>query len=342
MVSLTLWIFLPSSWDLGNVRAILALIINFVCVVGIWVVAYSTWKAGAMKLTRPGKSSTKLLSLYSPTGLGDVLDIIPLLRPHMGIGLLAQLLIPGAIIAVLSAVAIVSAPIARYSTQLGVQIQQTPVSGTLSTNLHSGIGDAMVKWNSTVERFKSAGLPLDQLVDFLPDNTIDWKYSESEWNNSWSASCQWTERTAIELYLTGNTSNTGHLFDEVQGLRPIFPGEILRDGYTERYTRAGPHRDNMLVDSLLFVCIQTDPDKAFNETTEEYSNYLPFHFTIAAVHMHNAPANFSNREGGAGWGTGPIEKSSYTMASCNIERVASRTPDKLVGLCVSPRPLPPA
>ncbi|KAK0632647.1 hypothetical protein B0T14DRAFT_39695 [Immersiella caudata] len=328
MATLILWIALPTSWELGNVRAILALIINFLCVVGVWVVAYSTWKVGALKLSRPHKPSTKLLSLYFPTGLGDVVDVIPLLRPSMGLGLLTQLIIPGGIIAILSAVAVVSAPIARYSTRIGEQIQQTLVPGTLASTDHSGIGGALVKWNATIDRLNSAGFPTDQLIDFLPDNRIDWKFSETEWNNSWSASCKWTERTPIELYMTGNTSNTGHLFDELQGLRPIFPEEILQDGYTEWYNDVGPYWGDKLPDVLLFVAIQTHPDKAWNETTQEGSNHLPFHFTIAAVHMHNAPANRSSVSG-VGWGTGPIEHSSYTMANCEIQRVASRTPDEL-------------
>src|SRR3954465_10210926 len=100
-----------------------------------------------------------------------------------------------------------------------------------------------------MERFNSAGLPLNQLVDFLPDNRIDWKYSEVEWNNSWSASCQWTERTAINLYMTGNTSNTGSLFDELQGLRPIFPDKILQKGYTDpMYVSPGSYREDKFVD----------------------------------------------------------------------------------------------
>ncbi|KAK1754370.1 hypothetical protein QBC47DRAFT_414335 [Echria macrotheca] len=323
-----LWLFLPSSWDLGNVRAILALLINFLSVIGVWVVAYSAWKVAALKTVRRHKPSTRLLSLYSPTGLGDVLDIVPLLRPNMGVALLAQILVPAFLIAVLSGVAIASAVIARYSTRLGLNIQQTPVSGILANNNHSGIGNALVKWNATIDRFNSAGFPLNQLADFLPDTRVDWRYAESEWNSSWTASCKWTDRTPVTLYATGNTSNTGHLFSEIQGLREIFPPEILVEGYTERYIAVGPFYNDIILDNLIFVSIQTDPDKAYDETTQQRSNYLPFHFTVAAVHVKDAPANFSQGSG-ASWGTGPIGGAWYTMASCDLERVASRTPDKL-------------
>lgn len=334
MVSLVLWFFLPSSWDLGNVRAILALIINFLCVIGIWVVSYSTWKIGAMKLAHSDKHSTKLLSLYSPTGLGDVLDIIPILRGKIGIRLLAQLLVSGAIIVILSAVAVVSAPIARYSTRLGEQVQQTQVPGTLASIWHSGIGNTLVKWNTTIERFKSAGLPLNQLVDFLPDNTIDWKYSDAEWNNSWSASCEWTERTAIELYSRGNTSDVGNIFSIIEGSRAAFPDKFFGEEYVTSNVDAGPYRNDVYPDTLMFILFQTNPNASLiDATANNYSNFLPFHFTIAAFHLKNAPLNVTD-EGYFAWGTGPIEQSWYTMASCDIERVALRTPKDLVSCCL--------
>lgn len=329
MATFPLWVFLPTSWDIGNVRAILALIINSLCVLGIWVVAYSGWKVGAMRLAQSRKASTSLLSLFSPAGLGDVLGVVPLLRISMGFKLLAQLLIPGAIIAILSAVAIASAPIARYSTRVGVQVQQTLVPGTLSSVFHSSLLGAVVKWNTTIERFNSAGLPLDQLVDFLPDNTVDWKYTESEWNSSWSASCQWTERTAIELYAMGNASATGRIWDEIQGLDAVFPSEVFGRGYARSYVAPGPFRGDLFPDKMLFVLAQTHPNVSYNATTEDYSNFLPFHLTVAAFHLKNTPANFTS-DGDVTWGTGPIEGSWYTMARCNLERTASRTPDKLV------------
>ena len=330
MVSVILWIFLPASWDLGNVRAILALIINFLCVIGIWVVAYSIWKVGAMKLDRSHKSCTKILSLYCPTGLGEVLEIIPLLRASLGIGLLAQLLIPGAIIVILSTVAIMSAPIARYSTRVGMQIAPTLVPGTLATTSHRSIDDALVKWNETIERFNLAGLPLNQLMDFLPDNTIDWKYSEPEWNNSWSASCRWTERTPIKLYAMGNASSGGRIWDIFPGISAVFPGDIFEAKYARGVVAPGPYRGELFLDKLLFISMQTNPNVSFDTEPGSSTNFGPFHFTIAAFHLKNTPANFTD-DGSVTWGTGPVEQSWYTMASCDLDRVATQAPDKLVG-----------
>lgn len=304
------------------------MIINFLCVIGIWVVAYSTWKVGAIKLYRSHKSSTKLLSLYSPTGLGEVLEIIPLLRGSLGVRLLMHLLIPGAIIAILSTVAIISAPIARYSTRVGIWTEPKLVSGTLATHSHRSINDALVKWNNTIERFNSAGLPLNQLMDFLPDNTIDWKYSEPEWNNSWSASCHWSERTPIKLYAMGNATS-GKIWDIFPGISAVFSGDIRETKYASGMANPGPYRGNLFLDKLLFISLQTHPNVSFNATPGFSTNSRPFHFTIAAFHLKNTPAKIAD-DGSVTWGTGPVEQSWYTMASCDIERVATRTPDKLV------------
>ncbi|KAK5651673.1 hypothetical protein OQA88_11739 [Cercophora sp. LCS_1] len=270
--------------------------INSLSVAGIWVTAYSTWKIGALRLRRPHESPTSLLPPSSPPGLGDVLDVIPLLRPSMSPGLLAQLIIPGVIIAVLSAVAIVPAPVARYATRVGTQVRPLSVPGTLASMHHSGIGNALVKWNSTMERFISARLPLNQLIDFLHDNDIDWKYIETEWNNSWSVEWHWTERTAIQLYEMGN-STEDRVFDKVQGMDAVLPEEAgVGDRYQTASYSAGPYRGDIFPDTLLFLLHQTNPGIAYNE--------------IAG-------------------GTGPIEPAWYTTASCDLERMELRTPDKL-------------
>jgi len=82
-----IWISLSSNWDLGTVRAVLALLINVFCVGGIWSVAYIFWKKSALKIPST-KASTSLLSLFFPSGIGDVVDTIPLLRRGLGRALL--------------------------------------------------------------------------------------------------------------------------------------------------------------------------------------------------------------------------------------------------------------
>jgi hypothetical protein len=123
------WLVLPLSWDLSNVRAVLALVIHFVSVLGIWIWAYSFWKLAALRVARsrsrshtPAASPVRLLSLHAPSGLGDVHDVLPLLRLDLGVGLLLALATQTAVIVLLSATALLSAPLSRYSTRMGTRV----------------------------------------------------------------------------------------------------------------------------------------------------------------------------------------------------------------------------
>jgi len=91
MMSDYYWLTLPESWDIGNVRATLAFLISFFCAGGVWVFAYAAWKHGAIQASRA--SQAKVMSLLSLGGLGEVFDVIPLLRLDMGIGLLSWTII---------------------------------------------------------------------------------------------------------------------------------------------------------------------------------------------------------------------------------------------------------
>jgi hypothetical protein len=76
------------------VRVVLALVINFALVLGIWLVAYSFWKLVAVRVARShalGASLIRLLSLLTPSGFGEVLNVFPLLHPSFNANLLLTL-----------------------------------------------------------------------------------------------------------------------------------------------------------------------------------------------------------------------------------------------------------
>jgi hypothetical protein len=192
---------------------------------------------------------------------------------------------------------------------------------------------AQVKWNNTIERLNSAGFPLNQLPDFLPDVHVDWKYEESQWNSSWSADCQWTDQTAIELEAAGDYSDG--ILGHIPGIASVLPRIPLTPAHNLTYELPGAYRDSGAIfqDVILFVVVQSNPDVAYEgeptvAETGRQANYLPFDVTIAAFYLRNAPAlvtAFSN----VVIGTGPIEQSLYTMADCRISRAPSRTPQDL-------------
>jgi len=75
---------------------------------------------------------------------------------------------------------------------------------------------AVVGWNNTIDRFIKAELPLNQVVDWLPDNRADWSYQPEEWNSSWSAECEYTDKTDIKLSASG--LSTGDVYVDVPGV----------------------------------------------------------------------------------------------------------------------------
>src|SRR3569833_3120848 len=316
------WLNLPESWDISNVRATLGFLINLLCTAGLWVFAYSSWKHGAMRAAK--RSITGLLSLLSVNTLGDVLDTLPLLHLDVSLGVLAMILFQCVVVVVLSVAAIVSGPIARYSTRVGTNIEQTAVLGWLATQNLTSIYNAVVKWNSTISRLNSAQFPYNQLLDFLPNNEVDWVYREAEWNSSWLSNCSRVERTPIALNATGG-DGTGDLFDTTEGLFAAFPSEdfVRENGVSTNW--GGSFQDGLLQDAFGFIVVQTDPSIAFDKTTGLSTNYLPLNITLAAIHMHNVPAS-RDEYGDRIFGVGPIEASWYTRAACELHRSPSSIP----------------
>jgi len=317
-----IYISLPSNWELGTVRAVLALLINVFCVAGVWVVAYCSWKSSALKVPSH-KASTSLLSLFFPSGIGDVVDIIPMLRRGLARSLLWRLVSQGVLITVLTAVAIASAPLAASSTRLGSEIRNQPISILRARNNFTGITSTMIEWNKTIDRFNSAQVPLDQLLDVLPDIRVDWHYDPAEWKSTWSAKCEYTNRTEIELFSTGN--ETGYLFEEMEGIDKVFPAKYSREGNSSDYLgwqSPGSWANETWRDVLLWVVMQNDTRLAYNQSANRRDNYLPLDFSMSVFHLHNFPVNHTS--GRPKWGRGKVEKAAFTRMDCHLERVPGR------------------
>ncbi|KAH7317904.1 hypothetical protein BKA65DRAFT_609523 [Rhexocercosporidium sp. MPI-PUGE-AT-0058] len=323
-MSPSLWITLSTHWELGNVRAVLAFLINILLAIGLWIISYASWKHGAAQAART--SRVPLLSLLSMSGLGDAVDSLSVISLSMGLKRLAGILVQATAIVILSVAVIISGPIARYSTRRGIEVQKQDVNGWLATTNHSSMDSALVRWNNTIERLKSANFPTDQLLDFLPDNRVEWQYESAEWNSSWAVSCTWTPQTEIALEATGNSS--GYLFDEVPGMRSVFPPETLKRGYSIWQDWGGAYEGTGVnKDVLLFTLAESDPELAVDENTGLLRNHQPLHLVLGAFHLHNVPR--PEDPSTTNFGVGPIETSSYSMANCNIARAKGRTNDDL-------------
>jgi hypothetical protein len=326
MASTGEWIVLSTKWEIGNVRAVLTFTINILCAIGLWVVSYVTWKNGAMEAVKA--SRTKLLSLLSMSSIGEAFDAISVLHFGMDTRLLLTVLGQCVLVILLSLTAILSGPIARYSVREGAILQTGVQPGWIATTNHNSMGAAFVLWNTTIERLKYAQFPPDQLLDFLPDNKLEWVYQASEWNSTWSASCKYTENTPIDLVTTGNY--TEDLIDEIPQLLSVFPPDIFPTAYKGkgRFSWAGNYENaTFYKDGLAFVVVQTDPDHGKDHALDQRTNHLPLNISIAAFRLAGIPRANTNSSGV--FGVGPIRRSSYTLANCQISRAPSRGFDDL-------------
>lgn len=211
------WVAIPSSWKLEDVQAALSVVVTVLSTLAIFTFVRTCWPRAARQVAH--EKDVSLASLLSLNTLGEALDAAFLLGPKQLLICYKLILVQCTIVVLFSIAVLVSGPIAGYSTRRGTAVRSGVVPGFLASRQHNGIGYAVVEWNLTYARLDEAGYPLDQLIDYLPDNPVEWKFDASEWNSSWNMDCQKTPQTTIQLEAIGNCSN---LRAEVPGLAQAF------------------------------------------------------------------------------------------------------------------------
>ena len=265
------------------------------------------------------KQNVSLLSILSISGLGEAADAVLVLDRIKGfIPRFHPILIQCMLVSILSVTAIMSGPIAKFSTRNGFVIRETNVPGVLATIDHTSQIGATVKWNQTVERLKRARFPSDQLLDFLPDNQVDWVYQPSQWNSSWSLSCVHTSLTQIDVAVTGKPGTT--VMDEVSGIKSAFPQDVVENwsSYRRDSSWRAFYEGDYFVDVLLINSVSRSPSNSSKDYTRMEANNGTIRMVLTALHMHNVPQKTSSASKNADFGIGAVESAAYTMADCTI------------------------
>jgi hypothetical protein len=313
-----LWIFLSTSWKLEGVQATLNVIISFLSVVAIWTFSRFCWQLSTLEVAK--NHNVPLPSLLSIITLGETVDVLRLLKtkilslPH------PRILLQCFVVTVFSVAAILSGPIARFSTRRGHVMSLTAIDGLMATVNHSSIGSAMVKWNQTQQSLIEAGFLTDQLLDFLPDPSYDWLYRADQWNSTWSAKCDSILPASLNLVANGDLNGLA-LFDQIPAIQDAIPERFLNESvYCINWKPCGFYNqpDNYK-DTFVFVLSITDPWKDYFENVSE-----SFSFSLAAFHLHNSPRPTATSD--AYWGIGPVGSATYTRLDCDLRRIRP-TPD---------------
>lgn len=295
------WISFPEHFKLEDVQAVLNIVISLLSALGVSVFGRICWQASTTKIAK--RKNVALSSLLTINSVGEAMDVLFLLKFNFfsSTRIVAQCIV----VACMTATAILSGPIARYSSRRGQIVSEKDVNGLLALAYHNSIGNAMVEWNLTQVSLERAGFPYNQLLDFLPDTSTYWLYRAEEWNSTWSMDCRYTESTPVSLKTTGDCD---HLYAEVPGLDKIIPDSpdiwYSTDGF---YVNGTTWKDVLM---FLYEPIYND----YNNVTFLTHNMS---ITIASVHLHNL-AKSSNDS--CNFGVGDVEQASYTKAECNLFR----------------------
>ena len=245
--------------------------------------------------------------------MGEELDVMFLLKEKLLSLRYLTILAQCVVVMCLSTTAILSGPIARYAAGKGYIVAELDVPGLLASRHHNGMSLANVEWDITYTRLEKASFPKDQLLDYLPDNSVDWIYESQQWNSSWLFDCKRYPNTPIKLKDSGNCTN---VFTELPGLEQAFSYSEWDDYFT---AWGGFYNElDMNKDILLFVYGVKEWDYEEAGGTNRSMSIM-----VASVHMHNVPRfKTSSSTDECSWRDGEIERSSYTKIVCELRRKA--------------------
>lgn len=301
-----LWISLPARWELQNVQAALNVIITVLSTLGVFVFVRSCWHRAAKRVAHD--DDVPLPALLSLNTLGEAIDVVFLLKGKLLSSRYLSVLAQCVVVICLSSTALLAGVIARYSTKRGHIVSQDDVAGSLVTRQHNSMGLASVEWNLTYDRLDEADFPNDQLLDFLPDNNVDWSYDPAQWNNSWSIECEQTPKRSIDMYDSGNCTEYRY---ELPNLDQIISYDDW-DGY--RHSPGGFYNTRQNIkDALMFIYGWKSWD--FEEACETNRSMT---FKLASLHMHNVPRDQNDTD--CLYRKGDIGESYYTAITCDLRR----------------------
>lgn len=301
------WIALRAGWKLEDVQAALNVVISVLSTLGIFVFARFCWHGTAARVGR--SQNVRLSSLLSLSTPGEVFDIFMLLKFKILSSPYLMLFAQSVVVITLSTTAVLSGPIARYSTRHGYTVALIEVPGSLATNQFNSIAYANVEWDHIQTSLNRAGFPTNQLLDFLPNTSIDWVYRPEEWNSTWSLACEPTPSTPFTASDTGNCTD---LSAEMPALQDILPAAFRDNWY---YADGGLYVNTTVwKDMMMFIVapIYTDVD---NDTNITYA----MNISIASVHLSGVQKEL-NGSSKCEFAPGDVKQASYTRVDCGLTR----------------------
>lgn len=317
------WLSLNSGWKLQDVQAGLNVSIAFICAGATFVFVRYFWQVAARRVIQ--QSDVPAYTLLSLNSIGEILDVVLLLRRDLFTRRYWALLVQCVFVVIFTIATMMAGFLARFSTRYGTVTRSMQVNGTLADRSTGNILYAEVDTNRTMQALQDANWPLDRMLEYLPNDNYRWNYVPEQWNSSWSMDCSYNRTTPIPNVAT--QSNCSSIYTEIPFLYNNFWDWSASNDTWNWQTQSTGWRANR----------------------QEYRSWVVFSHGIRKITWDNNLAMWTEIEmrtvmtylAGVPWNTtvpdtdcnfavGPIKNARYTSANCRLKRkTAGRTKDDL-------------
>ena len=194
--------------SLPTIRAIFgAYITLYVAIIAVCLRSmYHSWIRRKLFNPQLYKSQVSLWSISPTTTIGEVFELrSTLARSLFGGEIFYTLASLACIVAAIISAA--STSIANHTVERNIVNRSALVSGRLVSPIYS-IDDISFEMAARIQALEYAGAPLEQLFDYVPNDTSGWIFVRQEWNNTWQGSCSYHLYPAVDLHVYSTNSSS--------------------------------------------------------------------------------------------------------------------------------------
>ncbi|OAP58459.1 hypothetical protein AYL99_07549 [Fonsecaea erecta] len=320
------WISLSTRWSLTSVQAGLNVIISILGTLGVWAFSKYWWQRGSTNILRHN-SEVPLTKFIILSGPGDGWDILRVLRQRVFSREYWHLLSQLIVVVAVTLACMFAGPIAKVSlrsTQT-VQLASLEILPTIKGDgYEANLLEMNVLWNQTIRSLDQANFPVDHMLEYLPPYTSPWIYESSQWDPTWTLTCNFTEETHLP-----NVSAVGnYTFRD-----PIDAFPTYRKTYDPKWLDSSKYRVQVdfsswsktepafiFEEALFFILIESDP--AIDDRM--YTNNATMDICFSVLHLSHLNATDltdATLDAEDTWRfVGPVRNASYTRIECGISR----------------------
>jgi hypothetical protein len=145
-----------------------------------------------------------------------------------------------------------STAIANQAVVNNVLTRLTAIQGQLPTTSQAQppLGFATVEMAARIKALDAALFPVEELLDFVPDDTSGWVYRAADWNNSWHGRCTYSVHHGVDLTIF--PTNSTHSQDEVPALSAFLPPWVSANSSEQASFHSGIGTDNYTNHSIVW------------------------------------------------------------------------------------------